>query len=207
MQNVGPTIKRAREDAGLSQRAFAKLAGVSFPSVARWETGKNNPSLECLHAMARALNVPLFSLVSPDTDTLCVVGEISNDPCANPFYQDEEQYIMPLPEGMFDVGTTGFDNGDTHLLIAQLLNPEVDDVVTGDRVVTHRAVRGGEILELWNVTIEDGGAIMLTSAQPPFDEDNYHYSIPLITRSVLTVWLVIGEWRTTRKRQHDESFR
>ena len=41
-------IKQIRYKSLLSQEAFAKMLGVSFTTVNRWETGKSKPSFKTL---------------------------------------------------------------------------------------------------------------------------------------------------------------
>ena len=49
-------LKLLREKAGLSQRAFASIMGVSQPTVTRWESGKAEMSGQRLQEAARLLN-------------------------------------------------------------------------------------------------------------------------------------------------------
>lgn len=44
-------IKQIRCKSLLSQEAFAKMLGVSFTTVNRWETGKSKPSLKTLRVI------------------------------------------------------------------------------------------------------------------------------------------------------------
>ena len=41
-------IKMVRQKSLLSQEAFAKVLGVSFTTVNRWETGKSKPSYKTM---------------------------------------------------------------------------------------------------------------------------------------------------------------
>jgi DNA-binding XRE family transcriptional regulator/predicted RNase H-like HicB family nuclease len=50
-------IRWARNDAGLSQSALGKLAGVSQQQIAKLEDPDENPSLETLGKVARALGL------------------------------------------------------------------------------------------------------------------------------------------------------
>ena len=47
-------VRRAREDAGLSQRALATLAGIKQPNLAMIESGARVPSAELLARILRA---------------------------------------------------------------------------------------------------------------------------------------------------------
>ena len=44
----GEKIKQIRKKSLLSQRDFAKEVGVTYATVARWETGEREPSWKCL---------------------------------------------------------------------------------------------------------------------------------------------------------------
>ncbi len=54
---LGSYLRELRHDAGLSQRAAAKSAGVSFPHISKVEAGHEVPSAELLVALARAYGV------------------------------------------------------------------------------------------------------------------------------------------------------
>lgn len=49
----GEQIKSVRLQLHLSQTDFAKLLGVSFTSVNRWENGKTNPTYKALRAFEK----------------------------------------------------------------------------------------------------------------------------------------------------------
>ena len=59
-------IKRAREGAGLSQRALAERLGVTRGAVGQWESGEKKPSRDNLIAVARVTMVKLRDLVEGD---------------------------------------------------------------------------------------------------------------------------------------------
>lgn len=57
-------IKRRRKELGLSQRALAKLVGVSDAYITQLETRERiNPSLQVLKRLAKALKVSVGELV------------------------------------------------------------------------------------------------------------------------------------------------
>lgn len=59
---MNPTaIKAVRRKHGISQEALARLLGVSFATVNRWENGKGHPrgmTLRALRAVANAKELP-----------------------------------------------------------------------------------------------------------------------------------------------------
>jgi len=62
--NIAKTVKRLREKAGLSQEKLARLADVSNNTLINIEAGKqDNPTIETLKKIAKALNVPIEDLI------------------------------------------------------------------------------------------------------------------------------------------------
>lgn len=57
--NVGQSLKRLREAAGLSVRTLAREAGFSASFVSQVENGQASPSIASLERLARALKVSL----------------------------------------------------------------------------------------------------------------------------------------------------
>lgn len=57
-------IKQAREKLGLSQEKLARLVDVSNNTIINIESGKqNNPTIETLAKIARALNIKVDDLL------------------------------------------------------------------------------------------------------------------------------------------------
>ena len=62
--NLARKVKRLREKLGLSQEKLARLADVSNNTVINIEAGKqDNPTIDTLKKVARALNVPVENLI------------------------------------------------------------------------------------------------------------------------------------------------
>lgn len=62
-------LKKAREDAGLTQLQLAQLTGVSSRMIQKYESGGSKPRLEAAEKMAEALNIPITQLLG-DSDML-----------------------------------------------------------------------------------------------------------------------------------------
>mgnify|MGYP005849144475 FL=1 len=61
---LAKTVKRLREKQGLSQEILARLADVSNNTIINIEAGKqDNPTIETLKKVAKALNVPVEDLI------------------------------------------------------------------------------------------------------------------------------------------------
>ena len=62
--NIAKTVKRLREKMGLSQEKLARLADVSNNTIINIEAGKqNNPTIETLKKIAKALEVGVDDLI------------------------------------------------------------------------------------------------------------------------------------------------
>lgn len=60
---LGQRIRRIREHAGLSQTDLGNKLGISYQQIQKYERGVNRLSVESLMRMARALGVPVASLL------------------------------------------------------------------------------------------------------------------------------------------------
>ena len=60
---VGARIRALRTERGLSLSSLAAEAGIGKGSLSELETGRRNPTLDTLYALAGPLGVPLASLV------------------------------------------------------------------------------------------------------------------------------------------------
>lgn len=79
MPTLGNRLKKARMDRRLSQHDLANLISVSQSAVAHWERAKNEPSLEQLGCIAKALEITEDWLAfgpSASSDTVKVIAEM-----------------------------------------------------------------------------------------------------------------------------------
>lgn len=58
----GKKLREARKQAGLSQAALARAAGMTARSVQYYESGQRQPQAAAVIALAHALNLPVFEL-------------------------------------------------------------------------------------------------------------------------------------------------
>ena len=61
------TIKRLREEKGLTQTQLAEQIGVSSKAVSKWETSKGLPDISLIEPLSQALGVSVMELMSGDT--------------------------------------------------------------------------------------------------------------------------------------------
>ena len=64
---TGQTIKRLREDKGITQTQLAEKIGVSSKTVSKWETSKGLPDITLIEPLSQALDVSVMELMSGDT--------------------------------------------------------------------------------------------------------------------------------------------
>jgi len=62
LKAFGKRLKKLRQDRKMSTREFADTADIALSQVWVLETGKGNPSLTTLLAIAKALNISLTDL-------------------------------------------------------------------------------------------------------------------------------------------------
>jgi XRE family transcriptional regulator, regulator of sulfur utilization len=63
--DVGGRVRELRERRGLSLSALARRATVGKATLSGLEAGTRNPTLDTLHAVAAALDLPLTALLGP----------------------------------------------------------------------------------------------------------------------------------------------
>lgn len=61
--SVGDNIKKARKNAGLTQKELAEKCGAAEITIRQYESGKREPRNEQLMKIARLLNVELYDLL------------------------------------------------------------------------------------------------------------------------------------------------
>lgn len=64
---TGATIKKLREDKGITQLKLAQEIGVSSKTVSKWETAKGLPDITLIEPLSKALGVSVMELMSGDT--------------------------------------------------------------------------------------------------------------------------------------------
>ena len=64
---TGATIKKLREEKGITQLQLAEEIGVSSKTVSKWETAKGLPDISLIEPLSRALGVSVLELMSGET--------------------------------------------------------------------------------------------------------------------------------------------
>ncbi|WP_191434641.1 helix-turn-helix transcriptional regulator [Flavonifractor sp. An112] len=76
---IGDTIKRLREDAGLSQSSLAKKLNVTRSAVNAWEMGLSAPTTQYVVDMARLFRVSSDYLLGLTTETTLVLDGLNEE--------------------------------------------------------------------------------------------------------------------------------
>jgi|Deesub1362A_J573_1020465.scaffolds.fasta_scaffold00029_129 repressor LexA len=135
MRGVGETIRRLREEMGLSQRALARKAGISSQYLSDIEVGRTSPSLKSLEKIATALQSPPGRLLqTPDlfSSGIVEVPVLGRVPAGGPVLaEDVILGYLPLPRRLASEDTfclevrgdsmqeLGIDDGDFILVRVQ----------------------------------------------------------------------------------------
>jgi transcriptional regulator with XRE-family HTH domain len=64
--SIGKQLKNARLSAGLTQIQLSKASGVSQGAITAYENDLQNPTAEKLASLAKALGVPMETLLDPE---------------------------------------------------------------------------------------------------------------------------------------------
>ncbi len=64
---TGATVRRLREEKGITQAQLAEQIGVSSKAVSKWETAKGLPDITLIEPLAKALGVSVMELMSGNT--------------------------------------------------------------------------------------------------------------------------------------------
>lgn len=139
--NVGKRISDLRKERGYSQEQLAELTDIHRVLIGKYETGKNEPSIQSLSRIADALNVSTDELLCRTdklppfvqilTGSVPIVGSIA---CGTPITAEENiEGYADLPDGIHadfalrckgDSMSPTFNDGDLVLIRQQ---PQVEN--------------------------------------------------------------------------------
>ncbi|WCN36176.1 helix-turn-helix transcriptional regulator [Aneurinibacillus uraniidurans] len=108
---LGQTVLHYRKKNGMTIREFADYAGISTSLISQIERGQANPSLSVLELIAKALNVPLFTLF---------INEINTDSLISRKHDRKKVYREDRHHVVYDVLTPDFMKAHIKLLLMDL---------------------------------------------------------------------------------------
>ena len=89
---IGDRIKKARKNAGLTQKELGERLGVSAAMVSQYETGSRTPRVDTMKRISSALNVPIQDLLNTNYSGNVIKSAI-------PIAQEFRQTISNLNPG------------------------------------------------------------------------------------------------------------
>ena len=127
---LGQTVLNYRKKNKMTIREFADYAGISTSLISQIERGHANPSLSVLELIAKALNVPLFTLFINEIDTDSLISKKKD---RKKVYRENNDHIV------YDVLTPDFMKGEVYVeLEGKEYFLEEGDVVRIPPNVKHR---------------------------------------------------------------------
>lgn len=108
---LGQTVLSYRKKNKMTIREFADYAGISTSLISQIERGHANPSLSVLELIAKALNVPLFTLFINEIDTDSLISKKKD---RKKVYRENSGHIV------YDVLTPDFMKARIEMLMMDL---------------------------------------------------------------------------------------
>ncbi|HEY6797064.1 MAG TPA: XRE family transcriptional regulator [Kineosporiaceae bacterium] len=178
LDTIARSLRREREQAGLSLTELARRAGIAKSTLSQLEAGTGNPSVETLWALGVALGVPFSRLVEPPQAAVRVI-RAGQGPAVP---SEQSHYVATLlsacpPGARRDLYLVAADPGEPRLSAPHLAG-----------VVEHVMISSGRA-ELGPV----GSALELGAG----DYITYPGDVPHLFRALLpaTVAVLISEYR------------
>lgn len=108
---LGQTVMSYRKKMGMTIREFAVYAGISTSLISQIERGNANPSLSVLELIAKALNVPLYTLFINEMDPQSLISRKKD---RKNVYRENNDHIV------YDILTPDFMKAHIELLMMDL---------------------------------------------------------------------------------------
>ena len=110
-RHLGQTLLHYRKKRGMTIREFSQYAGISTSLISQMERGQANPSLQVLELLAKALQVPLYTLFINDIDPATLISRKKD---RKQVYRENKDHIV------YDVLTPDFMKAHIDLLMMEL---------------------------------------------------------------------------------------
>lgn len=128
------TIKKLREDKGLTQTMLADKIGVSSKAISKWETSKGLPDITLIEPLSKALGVSVMELMSGDT---VINKNISSNILLSKFY------VCPV------CGNVIHTTGGTLVSCCGITLPALEaEEVDGDHMITIEPVEDEKFVKI-----------------------------------------------------------
>ncbi|SLN17555.1 anaerobic benzoate catabolism transcriptional regulator [Pseudoruegeria aquimaris] len=97
---IAAAIRRERAKSGLSLSALAEAAGLAKSTLSQLESGRGNPSIETLWAIATALGVPFSFLFETPTPDVTLVRADEGHGVGSDHAAYHATLLAPCPPGL-----------------------------------------------------------------------------------------------------------
>jgi transcriptional regulator with XRE-family HTH domain len=158
--DIGSRLRRAREKAGISQRALAKRAGITNSTISLMESNGTNPSIGALKRVLDAMSVSLSDFFAMD--------EPSHQ---QSFYRASE--LAEIGKGLVSLRQVGRSMAGRRLqILSETWQPGAD---TGRISITHEGEEGGVVISgFLEITVDDERRILGPGDAYSFDSRRPH---------------------------------
>lgn len=197
VKDLGPALRAARIDRGLTLRRVASLVGVSASLVSQVETGKTRPSLTTLSAMCELLGLSFATLlhggIRPDGSGVDLLGRaLSAHPVDQLNVQSAEDNPAIEIEGDIRWERLSTLATGPGLPVIVTYRPGASDAIEG-RAVRHRGWQYAYLLsgELC-ITIEGRSTTVLPGDSLHFDSTRPHSCRNQGREPAVGLWLFVS---------------
>lgn len=158
-ENIGKVIKEIRKAKGISAFVLGEMIGVSQQAISQYENGKRKISFEVLNNIAKALNVPMDTLLFVNheaieqkiaergVEALEKEPSLFNDKTAKGLLKlsDDLNFFESFLESLGYHKETLNTNGEYHLNLSPTSTNQITDTETNEHVI----LSGREYLEFY----------------------------------------------------------
>lgn len=157
---IGSRLRRVREQAGISQRALAKRAGITNSTISLMESNGTNPSIGALKRVLDAMSISLSDFFAMD--------ETSHH---QSFYRASE--LTEIGKGLISLRQVGRGMAGRKLqVLSETWQPGAD---TGKISLTHEGEEGGVVISGYlEITVDDERCILGPGDAYSFDSGRPH---------------------------------
>jgi transcriptional regulator with XRE-family HTH domain len=193
-EKIGPAIRRARTDRGLSLRALASVIGVSASQLSQIETGKSQASVSTLYELVNHLGLSLDALLkgddsssSSDTSTRAIAssGESS------PVQRASDNPVLEMANGVRWERLASVSHSDVDVLRVTYqpgAASSVDRTLMRHQGIEYAYLMTGEL----SLLIEFEQHVIRTGDSVSFDSTRPHLYINFGSQPASGIWFVAG---------------
>jgi transcriptional regulator with XRE-family HTH domain len=187
---MGERLRSARRARGLSLRELSQRLGVSASLISQVETGRANPSVSTLYAIAAELDVSLDELLFEDRRPSASAAAVGATPIERMLQPRETRERIRLASGVTWDRLTTASEPDTEFLFVSY---EVGGASSLDGFQRHRGHEWGYIIE-GTLTVQIGFEVVVLRPGDAisFDSTTPHRLANQGAVPVHAIWFVSG---------------